>query len=59
MDGVLLGYTVGYNQSPLRTKARRNNIVHPAMVNAMLPYYTGGLGAISYFQHFYSASRQS
>ena len=49
MDGVLLGYTVGYKQNPLRIKATRNKIVQPAMVNAMPPYNTGGLGAISYF----------
>ena len=49
MDGVLLGYTVGYDQNPLRAKATVNKLVQPAWTNAMLPYYTGGLGAISYF----------
>ena len=46
---MLLGYTEGYDQNPLRTKATRNKIVQAAMVNAMPPYYTGGLGVISNF----------
>ena len=54
MSGELLGYIAGYDQNPLRNLATEIKIGQPAMLNAMLLYYTGGF--ISYFYELSSAS---